>query len=559
MANLQNVIVVGSAPGQDHPPSSGPTSRGPTRLTAPPKILVADPLAEAGVEILRGAGQVVVQPGMSPDRLLETVGEFDALVVRSETKVTKQVIEAARALRVIGRAGVGVDNIDVEEATRRGVVVVNSPGAVTYATVEHSFAMLLALARNVPQGMASLQRGEWTRSKFLGTELRGKTLGIVGLGRIGTQVARRAQAFEMRVVAYDPVVPREYAESNNVDLLPFDELLAEADVVSLHAVLTGDTRGMMGDAQFAKMKPGALLVNCARGGLIDEAALRRALDGGQLAGAALDVFQNEPPKDSPIADHPKVVVTPHLAASTREAQVEAGTDVANLVLACLRGEHVPSAVNAPLRVAGDLDFVEPYLRLAETLGQALTQLSGARLGDVEITYAGELANHDVTPLTAAAIKGLLASVTEERVNLINARLVARSRGLNVVERKSDRPENNYANLVTLAVHDAGERRVVAGTILQSEPRLVRIDDYWVDVSPSGHMLISQHIDRPGIIGSVGTLLGDGDVNISSMQVGRSVRRGPAIMIMNLDEPLAKDLEAQIAAIPDVKSVKQVSL
>jgi len=552
MSTAPPVIVVGDRP------HAGAVSEA-SREMGRPRALVTDPIAEAGIEVLRREADVTVQTGLTAERLLALVGDYDALVVRSETKVTQAVLAAARRLRVVGRAGVGVDNIDVEEATRRGIVVVNSPGAVTYATVEHTFALLLGLARRVPQAAASLERGEWSRSKFLGVELRGKTLGVVGLGRIGTQVARRALAFEMRVIAHDPFVSREHAEANGVELVPFDQLLAESAIVSLHAVLTSQSRGMMGDAEFARMKPGAWLVNCARGGLVDEGALRRALDGGQLGGAALDVFEHEPPTNSPLIGHPKVVATPHLAASTHEAQVEAGTDVAGLVLACLRGEHVSGAVNAPLRAAGDIEFIEPYLKLAETLGRALTQLSGARLETVELSYAGELAEHDVAPLTAAAIKGLLAGVTEERVNLINARLVARSRGLKVVERKMERPESNYANLITLSVQENGDRRVVAGTMLQHEPRLVRIDDYWVDVAPAGHVLVTHHLDRPGIIGAVGTLLGEGDVNISSMQVGRRGRRGEAIMIMNLDEPLSNDLQQQIATFPDIHSVRQISL
>jgi D-3-phosphoglycerate dehydrogenase / 2-oxoglutarate reductase len=525
----------------------------------PQRILVADALAEAGVAILQEAAQVTVQTGMTPGQLLEVIPDFDALVVRSATKVTKAVFEAGRNLRVVARAGVGVDNIDVEEATNRGIVVVNSAGGSTFAATEHTIAVLLALARNIPQAMRSLQQREWTPSKFVGVELRGKTLGVVGLGRIGTQVARRALAFEMRVIATDPFLSREYAESNGVELVPLDTLLAESDVVTLHAPLNPQSSDLMGTAEFSRMKPGALLVNCARGGLVDEDALVRALDSGQIAGAALDVFQQEPPQQSTLIEHPRVVVTPHLAASSREAQQEVATDVARLVLACLRGEHVSGAVNAPLRVAGDIEFLGPYLRLAEKLGQAMTQLTETRLETIDLTYAGELAAHDVTPLTAAAIKGLLAPISEQRVNLINARLVARSRGLNVREQKADRPEENYANLITLTVRENGAPRIVAGTILQDSPRIVRIDDYWVDVVPEGHVLVTHHLDRPGMIGRVGTLLGDGDVNISAMQVGRRGRRGDAIMILNLDEPLSRELEAQIKSIRDVRSVKQVSL
>jgi len=523
------------------------------------KVLIADKIDDAGIDLLRRDAEVTLRPGMTPEQLQEEVRGQDALIVRSASRVTREVLDAGPSLRVVGRAGVGVDNIDVDECTRRGIVVVNTAGGSTFATAEHSMAMMLSMARNVPQAMASLLKGEWTPAKFMGSELRGKTLGIYGLGRIGTQVARRANSFNMRVIALDPYVSREHAGANGVELVTKDRLLAESDFLTLHAALTEETGHFLGDAELAQMKPGARIVNCARGALIDEAALKRALDSGQIGQAALDVFSEEPAMGNLLVGHPRVVCTPHLAASSHEAQVEIAVDLAKVVLACLRGEHVAGAVNAPLRVAGDIPFVEPYLRLAEVLGRALTQLSGARMERVEVTYAGELASHDVTPLTAAVIKGLLAPITEERVNLINARIVARSRGLSVVEQKADRAEGNYVNLVSIAVQSNGDRRVVAGTIFQNEPRLVRIDDYWVDVFPQGHVLITQHQDRPGMIGRVGTLLGAGDVNISSMQVGRRVQRGNAIMIMNLDEPLSDSLLQQIGAIDGIRTVKQVSL
>ena len=523
------------------------------------KVLIADKIDDAGIDLLRQDAEVTLKPGMTPEQLQEAVRGQDALIVRSASRVTREVLDAGPSLRVVGRAGVGVDNIDVDECTRRGIVVVNTAGGSTFATAEHTMAMMLSMARNVPQAMASLLKSEWTPAKFMGSELRGKTLGIYGLGRIGTQVARRATSFNMRVIALDPYVSREHASANGVELVPKDQLLAESDFLTLHAALTEETGHFLGDAELEQMKPGARIVNCARGALIDEAALKRALDSGHIGQAALDVFSEEPAMGNPLVGHPRVVCTPHLAASSQEAQVEIAVDLARVVLACLRGEHVAGAVNAPLRVAGDIPFVEPYLRLAEVLGRALTQLSGARMERVEVTYAGELAAHDVTPLTAAVIKGLLAPITEERVNLINARLVARSRGLSVVEQKADRAEGNYVNLVSIAVQSNGDRRVVAGTIFQNEPRLVRIDDYWVDVYPQGHVLITQHQDRPGMIGRVGTLLGSGDVNISSMQVGRRVQRGDAIMIMNLDEPLSESLLQQIGAIDGIRTVKQVSL
>jgi D-3-phosphoglycerate dehydrogenase / 2-oxoglutarate reductase len=529
-----------------------------------PRVLIADKIDDAGIELLRRDAEVTLKPGMKPDELLAEVADKDALVVRSATRVTAAVLDAGKRLRVVGRAGVGVDNIDVDECTRRGIVVVNTAGGSTFATAEHTMAVMLAMARNVPQAMASLLNGEWTPAKFLGVELRGKTLGIYGLGRIGTQVARRANSFDMRVIAHDPYVSHEHAEANSVELVSKDQLLADADVLTLHAVLTTETGRFLGEAELSQMKRGARIVNCARGALIDEAALRRALDSGQIGGAALDVFAEEPATKNPLVGHPLVVTTPHLAASSAEAQVEIAVDLAGLIMACLHGEHVAGAVNAPLRVAGDIPFVEPYLALADVLGRTLTQLSGARLDRLEVTYAGELAAHDVAPLTAAAIKGLLTPITEERVNLINARIVARSRGLEVAERKVERPESNFANLITVKVQSSADRgpgseRLVSGTLAQVGPRLVRIDDYWVDVSPVGHVLITQHTDRPGMIGRVGTLLGDGDVNISSMQVGRRVRRGDAIMIMNLDEPVSDTLLKKMGDIPGVRSVKQVSL
>jgi D-3-phosphoglycerate dehydrogenase len=524
-----------------------------------PRVLVADKIDDAGIEILRREADVTVRPGMSLEQLFEAVVDQEALIVRSATKVTPQVLDAGRKLRAVGRAGVGVDNIDVDECTRRGIVVVNTAGGSTFATAEHTLAMMLAMARNVPRAMASLLGGEWTPSKFVGVELRGKTLGIFGLGRIGTQVARRAKAFDMRVIATDPYVSRDHAEANGVELVTKDELLAQSDILTLHAVLTSETGHFLGAAELSRMKPGARVVNCARGALIDEAALLNALETGHIAAAALDVFAEEPVKHNPLIGHPRVVHTPHLAASSQEAQVEIAVDLARLILACLRGEHVAGAVNAPLRVAGDIAFLEPYLGLATVLGRALTQLAGTRLEHVEVTYIGELAQHDTAPLTAAVIKGLLAPITEERVNLINARLVARSRGLNVTEHRADRSESSYANLLEIKVRDSGGERVLAGTIAHDEPRLVRIDDYWVDVAPVGTVLITQHLDKPGMIGRVGTLLGEGDVNISSMQVGRRVRRGEAIMVMNLDEPLSEELLTQIESLPDFKTVKQVTL
>ena len=524
------------------------------------RILLADTLAGEGLEILQAEADVTVRTGMAPQELIDIVGDFDALVVRSATKVTRTILEAGTRLRVVGRAGVGVDNIDVDEATRRGVVVVNSAGASTIAVAEHTLALMLAHARNIGPASASVGRGEWTPSSFVGVELRDKVVGIVGLGRIGTQVARRARAFEMRVLAHDPFVSSAVASGCGAELVELDELLRSSDFVTLHAPLSAVTGELMGDAQFAQLKRGSTLINCARGGLIDEGALLRALDAGLIGGAALDVFAAEPlSSDSPLRTHPRVLVTPHLGASTREAQLEVATDVAKLVLACLRGEHVAGAVNAPLRIPEEIAYLEPYLRLAEHLGRALTQLAGARLDGVEVTYHGELANHDTGPVTAGLIKGLLAPVTEERVNLINARLVARSRGLRISERKVERHDSPYANVITVTMGEGDARRDIAGAMAGNEPRIVRLDGYAVDVVPSGHVLIMRHLDRPGMIGRVGTILGANDVNISAMQVGRRVIRGEAVMTMSLDEVISRECEAELTAVPGILSVKLVTL
>lgn len=525
-----------------------------------PRVLVADPVASSGLEVLQRDAEVAVRPRLSGAELLRIIPEFDALLVRSATRVTADVLRAGRKLRVVGRAGVGVDNIDVDAATRLGIVIVNAPGATTYAAAEHTMALLLALARHVPQAQASVLRGEWRTGDFVGQELRRKTLGIVGLGRIGSAVARCASGFEMRLLACDPFIAEQHAHSLGVLLCGLEELLRESDFVTLHAPLSPSNRHLIGACELSLLKPTAMLVNCARGEVLDEQALAEALAAGRLAGAALDVFRTEPlPREHALRRLPNVVLTPHLGAATREAQIEVSVDIAGQVLAVLRGEPVPGVVNAPMILTEDEEFLRPYVRLVEVLGAFLSQLAQARMETLELTYSGEIGEYDVGLLTAAAIKGLLAPVSEERVNLVNARLVARGRGLRVVEHKETTPESNYANLVSLRLREDGSQRLVAGTLLQSEARIVRIDQYSVDIEPSGHLLLTHHLDRPGMIGRVGTLLGACDINISAMQVGRLGRRGEAIMVLNVDEPLTPEMLNQIAEFPDVWSVRQVSL
>ena len=519
-----------------------------------PKILVADTLAEDGLERLRRAGEVTVVSKLAESELIRRIADFDALVVRSETRVTAPIIEAGSKLRVVGRAGVGVDNIDVTAATRRGIVVVNAPRGNIVAAAEHTMALLFALARWVPQADASVKRGEWTRSKFLGIEVRGKTLGVIGLGNVGSEVAKRAHGLEMEVIAYDPVVAVERAELFNVALVTLDELLERADFVTVHVPLVDSNRNLIGAAEFARMKPSARLINTARGGIVDEAALHSALTSGLLAAAAADVFETEPPGENPLLALPNFIATPHIAASTVEAQVSVAYDVAEEVAAVLAGDLPRFAVNAPALPPEELAYLRPFADLTERLAALHSQLFGGRVAVIELHFEGELAEHDVNLLTAAAIKGVLQSFTEERINAVNARLIAASRGIRLVERRS-RAHGSYASLVTVRMQE----HEIAGTVLMGEMRAVRIDSFRVDLMPDGRFLVSHHEDRPGVVGRVGSILGEHDVNIASMQVGRDAPRGNAMMILAVDDRVAPELLDRLRKVDGMADLRYVEL
>ena len=534
-------------------------SRSGSRSQPCPTVLVADGLAGEGLALLHEQAEVVVANGLTEQQLIARIPRFDALIVRSQARVTAKVLAAGQRLRIVGRAGTGVDNIDLAEATRRGVIVVNAATANTHAAVEHTLALILSLARHVPAAHTAVRQGCWERGEFVGVELRGKMLGIIGLGRIGSLVARRAQAFEMTVLAHDPFVSEDRARQVGVQLSGLEDLLRRADFVSVHAPLTSSTAGLLDADKLALLKPTARLINCARGGIVDEHALAAALKAGRLAGAAVDVFETEPPRCSPLLTVPNVVFTPHLGASTQEAQRGVALDVAEQTLAALRGEYVAGAVNAPFILPGALSLLQPYLDLAERLGSFLRQVIGGRIDEMEVALSGLLAEHDSAPVTAAALKGLIDPITDERVNIVNARHVARNRGLRVRERKESTAKSNYANLIELRVHSGEVTRLVAGTIISDVPRIVGIDDFDIDVHPFGHLLVTTHRDRPGVIGRVGTLLGAGDINISRMQVGRHVPRGESIMVMNVDEPVLPELLAELAALSPMQSVIPVSL
>ena len=516
------------------------------------RILVTEKIAPEGLAVLRQAAEVDVRLDLDRDALLAAIRSYDALVVRSATKVNAELIEAGEQLRVIGRAGTGVDNIDVDAATRLGIVVVNAPASNNVAVAELTIGLLLSLARQIPQAHGSMQLGKWERSKFMGWEVRGKMLGLVGLGRIGSEVARRARGLEMHVAAFDPGVSFDRAAQRGVEVLALDELLQRCDIISIHVPLIEATRNLIDAGRIAQMKRGAYLINASRGGIVDETALLAALDGGQLGGAALDVFSVEPPQHNPLTSHPRVIVTPHVGASTEEAQTMTGVDVAEGVAAALAGSTPRYAVNAPFVAPEAWSVIEPYLRLGRQMGALCMQLIHEPVRSYELEFCGELAEVDTQPVKLAVLQGLLAAASIERITPVNAPLIARERGMRVTERTC--PEaDDYAGLLRIRVHTADEVRSFCGTVVRGEPHIVQVDDYYVDFVPSGALLFTYHSDRPGMIGRVGMLLGAADVNISGMYVGRQQPRERAMMVLTLDEPASA---AVIAAILDEPAIEK---
>ncbi len=522
------------------------------------RVLVSDAIAQDGLDILSEHIAVDVQTGLDQDELIHIIGQYEALIVRSATQVTAHVIAAGHRLQVIGRAGVGVDNIDIDAATARGILVVNAPDGNSIAAAEHTIAIMMALARHVARADASLRENKWERKKFIGVEVTGKTIGVIGMGRIGREVARRARGLDMHVLAFDPYVSNARAERIGVKLCTLDALLAQADFVTVHVPLTPATRGLIGERELTLLKPTARLINCARGGIIDEDALRHALDEGRLAGAALDVFEREPPLDNPLLNNPRVVVTPHLGASTQEAQIAVAVDVARQVLDILNGKPPAHPINAPFVPPETQAQLLPFCQLAEKLGNAASQLVDKRLNQVRICYAGQLADMDTNLLRALMIKGLLQGVTESRITLVNANLIARDRGLSVIEEKMD-DAGHFANLITVSFNDNGQQRLLSGTIIHDEPYIVRIDQYWMDLVLRGYQLLVYNRDQPGTIGQVGDVTGRADINIAFMAVGRLRPRGDSLMVLTLDEYAPPQVRASIEAIPGVYSVRLLEL
>ena len=523
-----------------------------------PRVLVADPIADAGISRLREHAEVDIELKQSPSALMTRIPDYDALIVRSETRVDAKVIRAGNRLKVIGRAGAGVDNIDVAAATRAGVLVVNAPSGNTIAAAEHTMAMMLALARHIPQADQAVKAGRWERSRFLGNELRDKVLGVIGFGSIGREVAHRAQAFGMRVIASDPMLSVERASQLNVKLMSLDQLMSQADVVTLHVPLTRETHHLIDARTLAAAKPGLRLINVARGGIVDESALWNALRDGQVAGAALDVFEQEPPGENPLLSLPQVVTTPHLGASTEEAQISVALEIADQVVAVLEGGHPRFALNAPVALPEAMAFLRPFIPVAEGIGRFFAQVGRQPATRLQVDYAGEIADYDCSVLTAALLTAFLARFSAERVNPVNARAVAAAHGITVVEQRGARA-SEFANLISLqAVGDRGTSRV-GGTLLLNEPHIVTFNDFRIDLVPQGTFLMSWHADRPGVIGAIGTLLGQNNINIASMQVGRDRPRGDAVMIVSVDDPVPESILADIRRIPGMADVLSVTL
>lgn len=482
-------------------------------------------------------------------------------MIRSGTRVTKEIIEAGTALKIIGRAGVGVDNVDVPAATRQGIVVVNSPEGNTIAAAEHALAMMLALSRYIPDANASTKTGGWDRKTFVGAEVYKKTLGVVGLGKIGSHVATAAKAMGMKLLAYDPFISTERADQLGCRLVDLDLLFREADYITLHIPKTPETTNLIGTETLAKMKPTARIINCARGGIIDEAALATALKEGRIGGAALDVFSNEPLEaDSPLRQLGKeIILTPHLGASTTEAQINVAIDVAEQIRDVLLGLPARSAVNIPGLYPDVMEKLKPYLQLAETLGNLVSQLAGGRVDSLQVRLQGELASNESKPIVIAALKGLLTNALRERVNYVNAGIEAKERGIRVVETRDTNIRDYTGSLHLEAKGSLGQHSVTGAVLGDSEIRITDVDEFPVNVPPSRYMLFTLHRDLPGIIGKIGSLLGSFNVNIASMQVGRKIVRGDAVMALSIDDPLPEGILAEITKVPGIRDAYTVTL
>ena len=525
------------------------------------RVLVSDPLSEEGLTLLREKAEVDEKTDLKEDQLVAIIGNYDALLVRSGTEVTAKIIEAGKNLKFIGRAGAGVDNIDMDAATRKGIIVANAPEGNTLAATEHTMAMMLSLARNIPQANASLRSKEWKRSKFMGVELNEKTLGIVGLGRIGREVSKRASALGMHIVGYDPFISKERAQQMGVDSVSVEELFRIADVITVHTPLIKETRHIINEKSIATMKDGVRIINCARGGIIDEKALYDAVKTGKIAGAALDVFENEPPLESPLLELEQVIVTPHLGASTVEAQTNVAVSIAKQCISVLEGGSAKYIVNAPIVPQDQQDVIEPFAILAEKMGRFLIQLVEGRLEKVEIIYGGELSqlNANTRFITRLALKGLLDPILQVPVNLVNAEFIAKERGI-VFSETITEDAHGFKNLITLRIKTDKMEETMSGTVFfRGRSRIVTIGGYTMDMVPEGYVIVSRHLDKPGVIGRASTILGQANINIAGMQVGRIKPGEEAIMVLNVDSEVPPEIMDEIRAKVGIFTAKFAKL
>ncbi len=526
------------------------------------KVLISDKLDARCVEVLQKDQEIEVdvRTGLKADELKDIIGDYEGLIVRSSTKVTEDLLSAAGNLRVIGRAGAGVDNIDLDAATRHGIVVMNTPGGNSVSTAEHSFAMMIAMARNIPQANASVKAHKWERSDYTGVELDGKTLGVLGLGKVGRLVAARAAAFGMKVLGYDPFVSAEKAESYGARLSELDSLLEAADVLTFHLPMNEKTRHILDEAALARCRDGVFVVNCARGGIVDEEALLRALESGKVAGAAIDVYETgEPPSNWDLIDHDRVVCTPHLGASTREAQASVALQVAEQVGDLLMERVIRNAVNVPSVEPEMYRKMQPFLDLGERLGRIQAQLLDGQLERVTVEYRGDVNEYPTAPLTAAVLRGLVDTMSDEPVNFVNAPFFMQERGVRVDELRSSEHED-FANLITVICQTSTRQRTLSGSLFgKHQPRLVRLDEYTFDALPEGHMLFYVNQDRPGIIGQIGTVMGDYNINIAQMYCGRHVVGGGALTVLKVDSEIPQEVISHLLSQDYIAWARQVSL
>ncbi|MCL4558284.1 MAG: phosphoglycerate dehydrogenase [Deltaproteobacteria bacterium] len=526
-----------------------------------PKVLIADGIADEGLKILTTSNiQVDVRKKTSAEELASLVPDYEGLVVRSASKVTKDVIAKASKLKIVGRAGIGVDNVDVSAATKKGIVVMNTPGGNSVTTAEHTLAMIMSMARRIPQATASLKSGKWEKSKFEGVELYNKTLGIIGFGNIGGILADRALGLKMRVIVYDPFISEEKAMNLGVKKVSLDEIYTSADIITVHTPKTRETAGMLNKAAFDKMKKGVMVVNCARGGIINEAALLEALQSGKVACAALDVFEVEPPVENPLLKLDNVIVTPHLGASTHEAQVNVSVDIAKQFVDYFTRGAIKNAVNYPSISVEMYPFLEPYIRLVEKLGKFMGQIHrGDHVEEITIEYGGEITELNTQPVTLAGLKGFLQHMYGEDVNYINASVIAKENGINIIETKTGQPVD-FTNLITIKLKSGDTIRKISGAVFgRKHIRLTMIDNFYIEAIPEGNILVLRNIDKPGVIGRLGTYLGKHGINIARMELGRESVGSEAIALLNIDDEPSDEVMQGLRGLENIISAEKVAL